>query len=1776
MSVTLYTPDLSKIIHETKVDFRQRVIQPIIHIVQYDKSLPIIAVKLYNNGIAYALPENADVSVRWGKRDHTFVYNAVLGCNSDRTIVYFEITEQMTVFYGEHNPIIELRNGTSLAGSGYIQFYLDRNPIQDGDVESHIELGVLENAIEQSQQAAAEALTDADRAALAAGQLVETVADVRDEMDSKLDKKPDGTNNLINVNGKLSSPYIPDYILNVQQIMGEFKSSLPIATIAGQYWIFTGTDGTVIGSYTWHLGDYAIWDGSTFIHLDNTTAVRSVNGKTGAVVLDGSDIKVKAGVNDAKLDVVVQELSDEVLTPTYEEVLHEDLISEITATNNVEIIDDAGVLIKVEGNEPTNLIPNSDLSQANTFWTEWKAEGIPTITWHDGKVTLATTDGSYGVGITKNNFLTVGNKYYIRLDTIIRKGNIRLPYFNPALEIATSGTYSIVSNAISVLLQISRWTGSSSSEHDFDLDNIFLFNITEMISKGVKNDAGILFSELSDAEIKEQMDIWVTNGFPTVINKIISKSDNLFDSEFHDLTDLESENLIPNSDLLIPKASPNENQPLGFTYNNATDITLSNGIAKFTATSLYGQLFKNFSGNNNKFYVFGSVKANSNLVRLTANTAGAVSHSGSGNFEYLSTIQIIPDNNSLFVADFRTSNFTPIEVDYMGAINITDLVTRGILPSGLTDAQYKAILDSACNRSKTPMVNVPLRETSLISVEPSTTYKLIKASANTPVHKVIEYATDGQVVKVSVLTYTDHKATFTTQSQTTKIKLVSDLMNRVPNLVNNSEFNESDLSFWKSGNSTKTVVNGVAVITGNIESTYMAMAHDFTPQIPLTDLLYVSYKVRTTSANVTSINTGVSGFSVPALTISNPVQNTWYVRSGISSTRTSVQRFIVMTYAPNTNGVVTEADYVNIYNMTTFKNAGVVNDTGTLFSRLTNDEIKEQMDIWVQNGFPDHVMHALYPNGVDSAIAIKYNDADDIFHPQQIDELPLDITLRSGEYWQGGYIVKQNGNTEYYPLSTTFSAWNYGQLKVVYDSGIPADFTIKFVQNTKAQVQTNSDYLIEARERLDTLRINQELLIEKLGVDVEADDYDSFVGITSAEYEYFGLEGIKEGDKLNIDAYGQGVLNLLPNTITASQTAFGLTITYDNTTGIVTVNGTSTGANNFILKTGMVLGKPQGTTVQLMRYFVSGTANLNGSYMGYVLAGTSVSNRINENSESLYDPYINASGGLKASGALSGVAGTSGQTILFQVFASGMVFTDFKFKLGVFEGLTLQPFVMPSLSNSTAVDVCNKTANKLNTVYTTTPSAVSGITVTYDALSQEYIFDGTASGANSITLSTNLFSVKSGDRLSIKRLYQSGDITPVSALPIITLISGSTTIVSNSIYKMTAPEGQTPTPDVTFNTGTASADLTNITLKLTFASGDVFNSYRCRIMIHDKSSDIGYVGYSSTKIGSISLEAGARGKLSFTAIDFGILSFVPQTDKLNVVFGASLTDLSKTNLEYNAGIQSPNRRISELNERLSNVDNPFRDKVIAIWGDSRESNNPTSDPQGVGDQLDTSYPSLLAKKLGATVLNFGLSGGCWAENTTQQDASSAIVNRVQTQDVSASADVILISSMNDYKLATTLGSPLPANKDKTTFYGAMRVTYDRLAVKYPAKKIWLVLPQKRFDEATNYGGGDYLSYRKAQIEVAKEYGIPTIDLYNNFANGGGGTVPTFPTTTMLNATHFTAIGNDMVAELITRALIGNGNGGSVDIIPPIPQVNGTYVLKCVVLNGVHTFSWIIG
>ena len=137
MGVSNYTP--TGISHATSVDFSKRSVNQPVHIVQYDRSLPILAVSLYNNGQLYRLSESMDVSIRLGKPDRTFVYNKALGCDSTRTIVYFEITQQMSVFDGEYYPVIEIKDGEKIANSSTIYLVVDRNPVQHDYIESTIE-----------------------------------------------------------------------------------------------------------------------------------------------------------------------------------------------------------------------------------------------------------------------------------------------------------------------------------------------------------------------------------------------------------------------------------------------------------------------------------------------------------------------------------------------------------------------------------------------------------------------------------------------------------------------------------------------------------------------------------------------------------------------------------------------------------------------------------------------------------------------------------------------------------------------------------------------------------------------------------------------------------------------------------------------------------------------------------------------------------------------------------------------------------------------------------------------------------------------------------------------------------------------------------------------------------------------------------------------------------------------------------------------------------------------------------------------------------------------------------------------------------------------------------------------------------------------------------------------------------------------------------------------------------------------------------------------------
>lgn len=153
-----YVPDTSsRIVHYTSVDFTKRTVQTPIHLVQYDSSLPIIAITLMEGTNAYSLPANGVAELRYGKNDYTFVIADALGQSADSTIVYFEITYQMTVESGEHHPVVSIWVDDKIAASSTINIIIDRNPVQNEQIESLTDYTALRRFKSDAEAAAANA-----------------------------------------------------------------------------------------------------------------------------------------------------------------------------------------------------------------------------------------------------------------------------------------------------------------------------------------------------------------------------------------------------------------------------------------------------------------------------------------------------------------------------------------------------------------------------------------------------------------------------------------------------------------------------------------------------------------------------------------------------------------------------------------------------------------------------------------------------------------------------------------------------------------------------------------------------------------------------------------------------------------------------------------------------------------------------------------------------------------------------------------------------------------------------------------------------------------------------------------------------------------------------------------------------------------------------------------------------------------------------------------------------------------------------------------------------------------------------------------------------------------------------------------------------------------------------------------------------------------------------------------------------------------------------------
>ena len=136
MAAANYSPPETALIKATRADFDRRdVVQPV-HLVQYDDTLPVLAVALCKGGQPWTLPTGADVNLRMDKKDGHYVYNPALGVSSDRATVYLAVTAQMTTGYGTFAPVVEVLAGGGVAGMAALRLEIDRNPVQEGMIES--------------------------------------------------------------------------------------------------------------------------------------------------------------------------------------------------------------------------------------------------------------------------------------------------------------------------------------------------------------------------------------------------------------------------------------------------------------------------------------------------------------------------------------------------------------------------------------------------------------------------------------------------------------------------------------------------------------------------------------------------------------------------------------------------------------------------------------------------------------------------------------------------------------------------------------------------------------------------------------------------------------------------------------------------------------------------------------------------------------------------------------------------------------------------------------------------------------------------------------------------------------------------------------------------------------------------------------------------------------------------------------------------------------------------------------------------------------------------------------------------------------------------------------------------------------------------------------------------------------------------------------------------------------------------------------------------------
>lgn len=180
----VYTPPEWAQIKTCAVDFDSRALAAPVHLVQYDRTMPVLEVALYRKGEPYAVPAGADINIRMDKKDGHHIYSPALGLSADRTKAYIAVTPQMTTTAGTLYPIIEVMANGGVASTSPLRLQFDPNPVPEDAITSSDEYKTLEQIVANVNNAAASAQNSAAAAQNSEAAAAKSAADAREIKDS--------------------------------------------------------------------------------------------------------------------------------------------------------------------------------------------------------------------------------------------------------------------------------------------------------------------------------------------------------------------------------------------------------------------------------------------------------------------------------------------------------------------------------------------------------------------------------------------------------------------------------------------------------------------------------------------------------------------------------------------------------------------------------------------------------------------------------------------------------------------------------------------------------------------------------------------------------------------------------------------------------------------------------------------------------------------------------------------------------------------------------------------------------------------------------------------------------------------------------------------------------------------------------------------------------------------------------------------------------------------------------------------------------------------------------------------------------------------------------------------------------------------------------------------------------------------------------------------------------------------------------------------------------